>query len=58
MFRRKAWSTACACGEPLEALSREGLQGLLRVHVLLDHGALRRGHVVDDDELELEPVAG
>ncbi len=58
MFRRRKWSIACACGEPFEAKSREGLQGLLRVHVLLDHGAIRSDHVVDEDGLELEPLAG
>jgi hypothetical protein len=57
MFRRKAWSTACACGEPLEALSREGLQGLLRAHVLFDHNVLRPDPVVEDG-LELEALAG
>ena len=56
MFRRRTWSTACACGEPLTAQSREGLKGLLRVHVLLDHGAIRGDPVVDEDGLELESL--
>ncbi len=57
MLRRRNWSIACACGELLEALSREGLQGLLRTHVLFDHKALRPDPA-DDDDLELEPLAG
>ena len=59
MFRTKTWSLACACGEPLEAMSREGLQGLLRAHVLFDHRALSPDRIVEDDlELELEALAG
>jgi hypothetical protein len=54
MFRRKAWSTVCACGEPLEAMSRQGLEGLLRTHVLFDHGAVPdRLDTLDRDQLEV-----
>jgi hypothetical protein len=58
MFRRKKWSAACACGEPFEAMSREGLQGLLRTHVLFDHKALQPDPIVEEEDWELEPMAG
>ncbi|MEX0875576.1 MAG: hypothetical protein WD646_14175 [Actinomycetota bacterium] len=54
MLRQRLFTTKCICGEVLEAQSKEGLSGILRTHVLFEHG--RRNQIADEARPVLEVV--